>query len=136
MDQDPPTRASLQVCCARWNRGRRLTRESGRRIIAGTCPDGGSLTPPGRAPGLLAALLDVPADELLRVLLQYRVDLVQQVVDVLGDLLLPLGDLGVRLGRGALVELLVAAGLACLRLTASVAGSHALALLQRGGEKN
>ena len=50
---------------------------------------------------LLAALLDVPADELLRVLLEHRVDLVQEVVDVLGELLVALGDLGVRLGGGA-----------------------------------
>jgi hypothetical protein len=38
--------------------------------------------------------LHVASDELLRVLLQDRVDLVEEVVDVLGDLRVPLGDPG------------------------------------------
>src|SRR5215217_886111 len=97
--------------------------------------DGGSL-PAGPAPGLLAALLDVPPHELLGVLLKYGVDLIEQVVDVLGDLLVPLGDLRARLGRRALVEFLVPTGLAGLRLTASVTGSHPLPSSNSGGVKN
>src|ERR1051326_933877 len=71
----------------------------------------------------LAALLDVPADELLGVLLQHRVDLVEQVVDVLGDLLLTLGDGRIDRGR-RVVDLVVAPGFARLRLASGVTGSH------------
>src|SRR3954468_19590947 len=92
---------------------KRLSRAGHGTIIAGTA---------GR--GSLTALLDVPPHELLGVLLQHGVDLVEEIVDVLADLLNPVADLRVRLGPGALVELFVLAGLARLRLAASVAGSH------------
>src|SRR5579862_9714613 len=46
-----------------------------------------------RANGLLAALLDVRADELLGVLLEHLVDLVEDRVHVVGELLVPLLDL-------------------------------------------
>src|SRR3712207_8146332 len=46
---------------------------------------------------LLAALLHISTNELLGVLLEHRVDLVQQIVDVLGQLLDALGDLRVGL---------------------------------------
>src|SRR4051794_16004393 len=59
---------------------------------------------------LLATLLDVAADELLGVLLEHRVDLVQQVVDVFGQFSLALSRFGTRLGGRRLVDLLVAAG--------------------------
>src|ERR1700749_2436080 len=49
--------------------------------------------PGGRSPGrILAALLDVRADELLGVLLQHLVDLVEDGVHVVGELLVPLLD--------------------------------------------
>src|SRR5438874_9669164 len=124
MVQTPPTRAPLQVCCptGAWER---LSRARAREDQRGRMS----------AEGLLAALLDVSADELLGVLFQYRVDLVEQVVDILADLLMPLGDLRVRLGRRSCVDFLVLAGLAGLRLAAGVAGSHAC-LLEKRGEKN
>src|SRR5947207_1204289 len=69
MVQTPPTRAPLQVCCptGAWER---LSRARAREDQRGRMS----------AEGLLAALLDVSADELLGVLFQYRVDLVQQVL--------------------------------------------------------
>src|ERR1700691_4067664 len=47
----------------------------------------------GSRSGLLAALLDVRADELLGVLLEHFVDLVEDRVHVVGELLVPLLDL-------------------------------------------
>src|SRR3954453_15001338 len=111
MDQDPQPRTPLHA----WN---------------GTMQE---KTIPRRArddhrgygrPGSLTALLDVPPHELLGVLFEHGVDLVEEIVDVLADLLNPVADLRVRLGPGALVKLFVLAGLARLRLAASVAGSH------------
>src|SRR4051812_24607219 len=69
----------------------------------------------------LTALLDIAADELLGVLLQDGVDLVQQVVDVLGDLRVALGHLRVGLD-GDVLDLFRAAAL--LRLAAGVSGCH------------
>src|SRR5436305_7736521 len=115
MDQDPPTRTPLQVCCPLVDRcWKRLSRARAREDQRGRMS----------AEGLLAALLDIPPHELLGVLLQHGVDLVEQIVDILADLLMPLGDLRVRLRGGPVVDLLVPAGLAGLRLTAGVAGSH------------
>src|SRR5688572_15923133 len=71
----------------------------------------------------LTAFLHITADELLGVLLQDGVDLVEQVVHVVGDLGVPLGDLRVGLG-GDVLDLFVALALAGLRLTASVTGCH------------
>jgi hypothetical protein len=62
---------------------------------------------------LLTALLYVPADELLGVLLQDRVDFVEQVVDVLGDLGVALGYLWIGL-NGDVLDLLVLPALAGL----------------------
>src|SRR3984957_10595509 len=56
----------------------------------GRAPGGTGGRPPG---GLLAALLDVRADELLGVLLEHLVDLVEYRVHVVGELLVPLLDL-------------------------------------------
>src|SRR2546430_7227480 len=111
MDQDPRTRAPLQLSMERCRK--RLSRAVHGTIIAGTCPAGS-----------LAALLDIPPHELLGVLLQHGVDLVEEIVDILADLLDPVADLGVRLRPRAFVDLFVLAGLARLRLAASVAGSH------------
>ena len=77
---------------------------------------------------LLAALLDVRADELLGVLLEHLVDLVEDRVHVVGELLVPLLDL---LGRGGLVllgflgaprRLPLAPGVLRCRLRSSVPG--------------
>src|SRR2546421_5949751 len=92
---------------------KRLSRAGHGTIIAGTAPRRS-----------LTALLDVPPHELLGVLLKHGVDLVEQIVNVFADLLDAVADLGVRLGPRALVDLFVLAGLARLRLAASVAGSH------------
>src|SRR5258705_859220 len=73
---------------------------------------------------LLAALLYVAPYELFRVFLQDGVDFVQEVVDVLGELLVSFGRFRVRLGSWRLVDLLVLAGLAGLRLAAGVTGRH------------
>jgi hypothetical protein len=73
--------------------------------------------------------LDVSADKLLCVLFQDGVDLVEEVVDVLGDLGVALGDLRVGFGGGAGVDVLVAAGLSGLRLTAGVTSSQRVVLL-------
>jgi hypothetical protein len=54
---------------------------------------------------LLTAFLYVSSDELLGVLLQYGVDLVEQVVDVLAQLLVPFGHFGIDLGSRSLVGL-------------------------------
>src|SRR4051794_38447334 len=66
---------------------------------------------------LLAALLDIAPDELLRVLLEHGIDLVQQIVDIFGQLFVPLGSLGARFGCRCLIDLFVASGLARLRLS-------------------
>src|SRR5690606_36813090 len=73
--------------------------------------------------GLLAALLDVAAHELLGVLLEHLVDLVQNGVDIVRELLLALLDVR-RRGRLGLLDL----GLTppCLLLAAGVLSSHAL----------
>src|SRR5690349_3469747 len=88
--------------------------------LRSSSPRGMSASPPL---ALLAALLDVTSHELLGVLLQHGVDLVEQVVDVLGDLGVPLGNLRVGLG-GDVLDLLVALALAGLRLTAGVSRCH------------
>src|SRR2546423_14098858 len=109
MDQAPPTRASLRSALhERWKKTNPRVRPMDHR---------GSRVRRQRRPSL-SALLDVAPDELLGVLLQHRVDLVEQVVDVLADLLVPLGDLRVGLGGRPGLDLLVAAGLARLRLAA------------------
>src|SRR5262249_45963329 len=94
-------------------------------VVAAAYPCGATTNQPPPRWGLLATLLDVSADELLRVLLQYRVDFVEEVVHVLGQLLLVLGRLGARPRGRRLVDLLVPAGLAGLGLAACVAGRHA-----------
>src|SRR2546423_7204940 len=111
MDQAPRTRAPLQLSMERCRK--RLSRAVHGTIIAGRCPAGS-----------LAALLDIPPHELLGVLLQHGVDLVEEIVNVFADLLDAVADLGVSLRPRAFVELFVLAGLARLRLAASVAGSH------------
>jgi hypothetical protein len=65
----------------------------------------------------LTSFLYITPDKFFGVLLQDRVDLVEQVVDVLGDLGVPLGDLGVDLG-GDVVDLLGLVRLARLGLAA------------------
>src|SRR5262249_37703611 len=81
----------------------------------------------------LPALLHVPADELLRVLFQHRIDLVEKVVDLLGDLLMPLRDLWVHLGRDV-VDLLVAPATPGLRLSSRVPGCRLMPPVESGGE--
>jgi hypothetical protein len=71
----------------------------------------------------LAALLHVSAHKFFGVLLEDRVDLVEQIVDVLGDLGVPLGNFRVGLG-GDVLDFLVATTLSGLRLTAGVSGCH------------
>src|SRR5262249_4795830 len=73
---------------------------------------------------LLAALLHVSADEFFGVLLEHGVDLVKQVVDILAQLLDPLGDLRVDLGCDD-VLFLVAPRLPGLGLPARFPRSHA-----------
>src|SRR5262245_57163577 len=73
---------------------------------------------------LFSALLDVSAHELLGVLLENRVDLVEQVIHVLGQLFVALGDLGVGFWGRSLVDFLITAGLAGLRLATGVTGRH------------
>jgi hypothetical protein len=73
---------------------------------------------------LFSPFLYITPHELFCVFFEDRVDFVEQVVDILGDLGVPLGDLRVSLRRRAGVDLLVAARLAGLRLTAGVPGSH------------
>src|SRR6201999_3043489 len=82
--------------------------------------------PAGR---LLAALLDVRAHEFLGVLLEHLVDLVQDRVDVIGELLVPLLDLFGRLRLCVLDFLGPAAGLA---LAARVLLCHPGYLRQSG----
>src|SRR6266511_4132599 len=83
MDQEPPTRAPLQVCCPTGTvREKTIPRTRTRR----------SSGPTSRT-GSLPALLYVPPYELLGVLFQDGIDLVKQVVDVFADLLVSLGDL-------------------------------------------
>jgi hypothetical protein len=79
-------------------------------VIIGAWP----VCPPStkRTYASLSSFLDVAADELLCVFFQYRVDLVQKVIHFLGDLLDPLGHLGVYGRRRGLVDLGIAAGLA------------------------
>src|SRR5215468_4391161 len=73
-----------------------------------TCPEGwtGSVPPPARggssAQRSLTALLHVRAHEFLGVLLQDLVDLVEDRVDVVGQLLVPFLDLLGRAGLGLL----------------------------------
>src|SRR5918997_5398941 len=74
-----------------------------------------------RENGLLAAFLDIAANEFFCILLEDVVDLVENGVDVLGHLLVPLGDLGVDRGLD-LVGLLARAGGALL--PAGVPGGH------------
>jgi hypothetical protein len=71
----------------------------------------------------LTAFLDVAADKFLGILFQNRVDFVEQVVDVLGDLGVALGYLRVGL-NGDVLDLLVLPALAGLRLSAGVSGCH------------
>src|SRR4030095_1505004 len=71
--------------------------------------------------GLLPALLDESADELLSVLLEHLVYLVQNRVDVVRDLFLPFLDVGSSLGL-SLVDLIGALGRALL--PAGVFGCH------------
>ncbi|GIH09620.1 hypothetical protein Rhe02_76870 [Rhizocola hellebori] len=47
----------------------------------------------------MPAFLDIPPDKFFGVFLEYGVDLVEEVIDVFADLLDPLGDLGIDLGR-------------------------------------
>jgi hypothetical protein len=78
---------------------------------------------------LLSALLDVATDKFLRVLLEDRVDFVEQIVDVLTQLLVALGCFGTGLGGRRLVDLFVAAGTAGLRLPTGFTSCHARGLL-------
>src|SRR6266487_2134565 len=79
----------------------------------------------------LPALLDVRADELLGVLLQHFVDLVEDRVNVLGELLVPLLDILAGLGV-CLLDLVGPPG--CLLLTAGVLGRHTVPPWIRGGD--
>jgi len=47
----------------------------------------------------LAALLHIATNELFGIFFEYRVNLVEKVVDVFADLLNPLSYLGIDLGR-------------------------------------
>jgi hypothetical protein len=78
---------------------------------------------PPCAKRLLAALLDVGPDELLGVLLEHVVDLVEDGVDVLGQLLVALTDLGGRVGLRVLCLFGPSGGLA---LPAGVVRCHAV----------
>src|SRR6202042_2189806 len=78
---------------------------------------------------LLAALLDVGADELLGVLLQHLVDLVEDRVHVVGELLVPLLDL---LGRRRLVLFGLVGAPRRLPLATLVVRRHLRYLLRRG----
>src|SRR5258707_8137718 len=99
MDRDPPPLLSSRV-------GDRLN------LMDAAHPEGGEGPPPRKllrvepCGKLLAALLDVTADELLRVLLEDGIDLVEQIVHIGVDLGLVLGLLRARRG-GGLLDLLV-----------------------------
>src|SRR5260370_6979467 len=84
-------------------------RDSGRRARGLPGAVSPRRTGPDPSPRLLAALLNVRPDELLGVLLEYLVDLVEDRVHVIGELLLTLLDVLVRLWRG-LLGLLAALG--------------------------
>src|SRR5512142_478717 len=102
--------------------GGRDAEQRGRPAVTGRPREGSR--PPVRARRLLAALLDVAADELLGILLEHRVDLVEKIVDVLRQLLVTLGDLRVHLRSRGLVVFGVPAGPPRLRLSTGVAGCH------------
>src|SRR5580692_6952558 len=84
--------------------------------------------PTGRV-RLLAALLDVGADELLSVLLEHFVDLVEDRVHVVGELLVPLLDL---LGGRRLVLFGLVGAPRRLPLATLVVRRHLRYLLRRG----
>src|SRR5260370_21975946 len=96
-------------------------RDSGRRARRPPGAVSPRRTGPDPGPRLLAALLNVRPDELLGVLLEYLVDLVEDRVHVIGELLLTLLDVLVRLWRG-LLGLLAALG--SLPLTTGVLCRH------------
>src|SRR5690349_9191919 len=127
MDQNPSPRGSFQV-------RNRIGAEDGRcglqhniaildtvRNAASVALAGARQSATKRTKPSLAALLHVAPDELFRVLLEDRVDLVQEIVDVLGDLRVPLGYLRVGLD-GDVLDLLIARAPAALRLTTCVSG--------------
>src|SRR3984957_16951941 len=84
--------------------------------------------PTGRV-RLLAALLDVGADELLGVLLEHFVDLIEDRVHVVGELLVPLLDL---FGRRRLVLFGLVGAPRRLPLAPLVIRRHLRYLLRRG----
>src|SRR5258705_8535869 len=141
MDQNPPPLVSSQISAEATTlavaRGVasysattlivvHATRLRPRRTVScpWTPPDHGTAAEARNGRFLLSALLHVATHKLFRVLLQYGVDFVQKVVDILSELLVPFGRLRVCLGCWRLVDLLVLAGLAGLRLAAGVTGRH------------
>src|SRR6266851_1757770 len=68
---------------------------SARRAAVGSAGPRRDRPQPGSATGLLTTSLDIALHELLRVLLEDLVDLVQQIVQLLGKLLTLLRQLGV-----------------------------------------
>src|SRR5688572_14084548 len=111
MDRDPLPRSSLQVAGGGWTAVSPAMNVNRSRAVAGAR---GARGPLRRS---LAALLDVPAPELLGVL-------VQEVVDVFAQLLVALGDLRIRFRRRRLVDLVAPAGLARLGLPTAVTRRH------------
>ncbi|HZM77416.1 MAG TPA: hypothetical protein VFC19_16910 [Candidatus Limnocylindrales bacterium] len=99
--------------------------ERQRLAAVAACPKYGSL-PISKIGHILSfpPFLDISAHELFGVLFENGVDLVEEVVDVLADLLHPLGNLGVDLG-GNLVDVFLAPLATGLRLS-TVLRSHLL----------